>query len=423
MSRCKWTLVAGLVVGANLMAQDPQGKADPQGKPDQEPKVEAKAGKPAKSREQWIRDLGSESFRVRLDAEKALRAMGKEAVPDLQKAAEQSADNEVQWRARRLVRQIEGGEQGGLQQRDGNDHAPDAPQVARPQRPGRWFGATPQGMPDDIRSEFDQMFEQMERSFGLDIPRARFFQDDFFQDLQNQLKAGHGQSHGMSMSIGPDGAVHVEVQQKNEKGEVETKTYDAPDMESFQKQYPGVLQQNGLGGGMQFWIGGQSPRLLPGLQVDPGQGLGQGLRSRIKSRLQPAPAAPADPTAPADQSPPDGKRLGVYVRPEIPADVREYLGLDEGVGLMVESVQPGSLAQSLGLQRGDIVTKVAGKAIGSTEDVQQALGGVETGKPVEVVFVRKGLEKQASANKPAAAQAEESPAKEPKKLEPRQGVR
>ncbi|MCC7066467.1 MAG: PDZ domain-containing protein [Planctomycetes bacterium] len=339
-----------------------------------------------RSPEQWIADLGNESYRVRLLAEKALRELGKEALPGLRKAAEEAKDNEVQWRVRRLISQIEGGSS-GLQPRGA---APD--DVGSP-------GAAPFDT-DGLGGQFEEMFRQMERQFGLDIPRGRFFQDDFFRDLQDQMRAGQGLQRGMSMQIGPDGAVKVEVKETNEKGEVENKVYEAPDMESFQKQYPGVLQQNGLGGGLQFQFG---PRGLP---LMPGQLRARGLQMQP---LQPLRPLQRDPNADPDQDlqivpdqvpPPDGKRLGVLVRPEIPADVRDYLGLEDGLGLMVESVQDGSLAAALKLQRGDILTKIGATAIGGTEHVQEALGAIEAGKDVVVTFLRRGTERTATAAKP-----------------------
>lgn len=403
-------LAAGLSFGMAIPAQGAEGQKATQ------PNAEA-----AKTAEQWVADLGSESYKTRLEAEKALRSLGKAALPELRKAADAATDNEVQWRARRLVRQIEGGTSGALQQRakpEADGGGADVPQ------PRRLFGrAAPQGVPDEVRDQFEDLFRQMERDFGLDIPRGRFFQDDFFRDLQDQLKAAPGHSQGMSMQIGPDGAVKVEVQQKNEKGEVENKVYEAPDLETFHKQYPGVLQQNGLGGGMQFWIDRQGGAVVPPrlFQWNPGQPGGRVLQGRpLRPRAgqpqgdvgqEPDDLQPDLQDVPQQVPPPDGKRLGVFIRPEIPPEVREYLGLEDGRGLMVESVQDGSLAATLGLQRGDIVVKVGERAIGSTDDVQQALASVEVGQPVEVVFLRKGAEKRASAPKPAVAAAE--PAKKP----------
>ncbi len=329
-----------------------------------------------KSVAQWIGELGADSYRSRLAAEKALRDLGESALPELKKAAEQSSDQEVQWRARRLVRQIERGGARGLMPRDAAPVEPQGPDTG-----------------DSMEQHFDQMFEQLERQFGIDIPRARFFQDDFFRDLKAQMPQAGSRSQGMSMQIGPDGKVRVEQKVTNEKGEVETKTYEANSMEEFEAQYPGVLHQNGLGFGLRMFRG-TSPL---------------GLRfATPRIDANPWVATPV-PTPDLDDAlvapPPAGSRLGVSIRPSISAELREHLGLDDDVGLMVEGVQTGTLAETLGLQRGDIVTKIAGHTIGSAQDVQKALSGIEAGKTVEVTFLRKGAEKTASATKKDTAEA------------------
>lgn len=328
-----------------------------------------------KSVEQWIGELGADSYRSRVAAEKALRDLGATALPELKKAAQQSGDEEVQWRARRLVRQIERGGAKGLMPRDA---APVDPQ-------GRDTG-------DSMEQHFDQVFEQLERQFGIDIPRARFFQDDFFRDLKAQMPPAGGRSQGMSMQIGPDGAVRVEQKTTNENGEVETKTYEANSMEEFETRYPGVLQQNGLGFGLRMFRGSNPFGMrfsTPRIDASPWV-------------ATPVPMPDLDDALVAP--PPAGSRLGVSIRPSISAELREHLGLDDDVGLMVEGVQPGTLAETLGLQRGDIVTKIAGHTIGSATDVQKALGGLDAGKSVEVTFLRKGAEKTASATKKDAAE-------------------
>ena len=379
----KTVLFAGLGLGTMGIAQEPT--APPTGQP---PKAEA-----AKSVDQWIADLGSDSYRVRLEAEKALRAMGQKALPDLRKAADAAKDHEVQWRARRLARQIEAGNDQGLVHRP--DRLPQDGGEGRDQvRP--WMDGS--GLPEHVRRQFEQMFEGMERDFGLDIPRARFFQDDFFRDLQDQLKAGT-RSQGMSMQVGPDGAVRVEVKETNEKGEVETKVYEAPDMETFQSQHPGVLQKGGLWPGVRLWFD-RGDRLQPLWR-----GLDGTSRVAPRSGVAPVPIDPLTPDVAAPQAPPPGKRLGVTIRPQVPAELRQYLELQDGVGLMIESVQSGTLAEALGLQRGDIVVEIAGLAIGGPEDVQKALGGVEVGKSVEVRFLRRGVEKTASATKKDALES------------------
>jgi len=360
--------------------------------------------KPAeqKSAEQWIKDLGSDSYRIRLQAEKELRALGKTALPSLQEAAQRTEDSEIQWRAKRLVRQIESGQDGGLQERQPRASTPQSGDQDPPTGMRGWRGGI--NLPESVRERFDELFGQMERDFGVDVPRARFFDDSFFRDLQEQLQSGGATSQGMTMQMGPDG-VRVEVKQKNDKGVVENKVYEAPDLETFQKHHPGVLEKNGLGMGMRFWVDGQRPFQSPlrAWRVDPWSGRDQRAVPRLRD--------PRDETAEETQEappppPPEGKRLGVTIRPEIAEELREHLGLEADVGLMVESVQPGSLAESLGLLRGDIVVRIGDRSIGSAQDVQEALGPIEPNQRVEVRLLRKGVEKTASAVKPAPSSAD-----------------
>ena len=395
-------VVLALALSVNLPAQESEPAPTPQAPP-------AIAETKTKGVEHWIRDLGSDSFQTRLKAEGALRNLGKEALPALKKAADDESDSEVQWRVRRLVRQIEKGANQGLLERPKKDAT--EPEVTE-QDQGQVTPRTRfwrQGLPDSVRDQFESLFEHFERDFGLDVPRARFFEDDFFKDLQEQMKAGRGTSQGTVLQIGPDGKVHVEITERNEKGEEERKVYDAPDMQSFQLQYPDVLKKNGLYLGFNEWprtLRGFNGQGWQGFQFEPGQGLrpfGQLWQGGQDDLFTPATPAPA----------PVGKRLGIVVH-QIPAELREHLDLAADTGLMVESVQEGSLAESLGLQRGDIVVQIESTPIGSSMDVQKVLGGIEAGKQVEVKFLRKGKEMTAKATKTEAVE-------EPKKLEAKKG--
>ena len=399
---------AGMAAALPARAQEPTAPTKP-------PAVAAPA--PKKSVDELIKALGSDSYRARLDAERSLREIGEAAVPQLKKAAESGDDAEVQWRSRRVLRQIERGSTGDLESRKRAEGGTDVqdPQQQPQQQPQD--GQKPltrrrAGARDPMRDQFESLFERFERDFGIDIPRARFFDDEFFRDLQDQMKSGTSRSQGMSIQIGPDG-VRVEVQEKGEDGKSDSKVYEAPDMESFQQKYPGVLQKNGLGmglfpgatlrgfaPGLQFHDGGQSQPHVWTIPSQPGQG---------RRQLPPANDEAAEPP-----SPPVGKRLGVSIQ-EIPAGVRQYLGLDEGTGLMVDSVSDGSLAQVLGLQKGDIVTHIGEHTIGSPQDVQAALAPIKKGASVEVRFVRKGETKTAKADKTedTAAEPAEKPKSEP----------
>lgn len=379
-------LAASAAVVVQLPGQEPS-----EGHPGAEP-PKAQASAPSSAEVgALIRQLGADSYRQRVEAERKLRELGAAAVPALQDATKQD-DVEVQWRARRLLRQIEGDAPLGPR---GDTRAGQS----REQEPGRRAEPrTGQRSPfgDDMRQDFEALFQRLERDFGLDVPRARFFDEGFFRDLQQQMQDGAGsRSQGMSLQIGPDGAVKVEVQERNEQGEVETKTYEAPDLETFQREHPGVLRQGGLGLGMPF---GRT-RLFGGDLIGPLQfGFGGPevevvpFGTRPQTGRQPAVGI-------APEAPPAGQRLGVSIRPDVPPDLREYLELPDGVGLMVEDVQDGSLAAALGLSRGDIVTRIGTVPIGSPQDVQKALAPIAVGEDVEVHFVRKGRDQLAKAKK------------------------
>ena len=392
------TRISSLLVAALLMAG---ASAQEEQKAPATKKESAQSGQvPVKD---LIQRLGDSDYQVRRKAESDLRARGKEALQDLKQAAESSTDEEVRWRARRIVRQLEeGGEAGTLRKRaeQANPDLP-APQGAIPRLRVRNL---PQG--GDLDDVFNQMFERMERQFGIDIPRQRFFHDDFFKDLERQMEdvtrhGGNGQGQSMQMNIVPDG-VKVRVEEKGADGKTETKTYEAPDMDAFRSKYPDVAKRyfdgnNGLH--MQFgvphlrlWQG--NPMLTPVEPVEPD----------IADQ-------PLDPKS-FDAIPP-GERLGVTIEP-IDDQLRSDLGLEDGQGMRVHEVLTGSLADKLGIKQGDIVTKVAGKPIHETTDVREALRTVPGGTKVLVEVQRKGKPMTLEAEK--AETKTDAPAESKKEL-------
>jgi len=353
--------------------------------------------KPAKpSVPELIQQLGDRDYQVRKAAEASLRARGSDALEALRKAAADDGDAEVQWRARRLVRQLESGGEGRLQPRT------DADQPATPQ--GRWRGL-PWSGDADLEQMFGHVFEQLERDFGVDVPRGRFFKDDFFQNLQQQmedLRRGNamglpGTGQAFNMNIGPDG-VRIEITEKDASGKSETKVYEAPDVQTFRDKYPEVAQRylnGGNAGGLGF--GG---RFFPGFRTFPTQPLDHD-----------AFGVPMQDAAVVD----NGERLGVMVQ-ELSPEVRDFLELEPGQGLRVQGVTEGTLAETMGIAEGDVLLEVAGKKIGNPVDVREALGGVATGGDVTVKVNRRGKEQTLTAKKPAPPKQTSV-----KKLEPRDG--
>jgi hypothetical protein len=365
----------------------------------------------------WIRKLGDASYRNRKAAEASLARIGKAALPALEKAAESHDDNEVRWRARRLTQQI--------QQADAPSAVTQPPrrlQPFRPQQPtppgqggqggqGRPGGQSGQFGPD-LDDVFDRVFERLERDFQIDVPRRSFFGDSFFQDLQRQMDemrqqmggssgAMQGSGESMSMQMGPDG-VRVEVRKRGTDGKEDVKVYEAPDLETLRAQNPEIGR---VLGGVQVF---RFPQMDPGaggfFRVQPGT-QPRVLRDWMRNRGG-QPQGQIDTPVTPDVAPDTKDRLGVTVRDAISDDLREFLGLESGVGLMVEDVIDGTLAQRLGLVRGDVVVEVAGRKVGTSEDVRAAVQSVGSGEKVVVSINRKGKSMQVSAVKSEAAKDE-----------------
>lgn len=329
---------------------------------------------------QLIEQLGDPSYKTRKSAEEALRSRVDEAREALQDAAQKSDDPEVRWRAQRLLRSGEAGQ--GLRRR------------ALDRQPGLPRGAAPRA-PRGLEGQFDDLFGRLERDFGLDVPRRRFFDDGFFRDLEQQMQEmrermqggidAHGQSQSMQMQVGPDG-VSVRIKERNENGDVEEKTYEAEDMQSFRDKYPDVAERYfGSGGGLRWNFGGGLPRAIDRLPA-------------LRGRLQPR-ALPATPPMVTD----DGPKLGVMVQ-DLSPDVGAFLGLEEGQGLVVQEVLGDSLAESLELRAGDVVLKVNDRKVFGVEDVAAALA--EKAEKVTVEVNRRGQTLTLSGESPAPKQAD-----------------
>lgn len=145
----------------------------------------------------------------------------------------------------------------------------------------------------------------------------------------------------------------------------------------------------------------------------------------------PAGAMVAAPLAPpSTPDPTESKAESVRAKRKATADATEtpkkpagrgWLGvyLDPADGTTVESLADGSPAEGAGLKAGDRIVKVAGKEIGSTEDLLAALEG-KAGNDVAIVVMRNGAEKRlgVTLGTPPAAMAETMPPAAPAQDEP-----
>ena len=117
--------------------------------------------------------------------------------------------------------------------------------------------------------------------------------------------------------------------------------------------------------------------------------LRNGKQQRLQVKLGEFNANAATPTAGGggDQSP--ANRLGVEVTPVTP-DVAGQLGIPRGTqGLAVTSVEPGSPAESAGIQAGDVIQQINRQPVRSSADVRSALAKSDD-RPALVQIVRGG---------------------------------
>jgi serine protease Do len=99
-------------------------------------------------------------------------------------------------------------------------------------------------------------------------------------------------------------------------------------------------------------------------------------------------AAPLPAENPA-QGAPAPVRFGLEVIP-VNSVIAEQFGLLPGQGVLVNRVLEGSPASFAGIQRGDIITAVAGVPITVKDDIGKVIGHFKTGDNVNLRFLRNG---------------------------------
>ena len=81
--------------------------------------------------------------------------------------------------------------------------------------------------------------------------------------------------------------------------------------------------------------------------------------------------------------------LGVQIQ-EVDEDMAKALGLKEPKGALVGQVMPGEPAQKAGMQDGDVIMSVDGKAIDDTSDLLRTIAGKAPGSTVNLSVWRNG---------------------------------
>ena len=89
-------------------------------------------------------------------------------------------------------------------------------------------------------------------------------------------------------------------------------------------------------------------------------------------------------------------QLGITVL-KIPSEEASKLGADQGPGVVVYQVQPGSAADRAGLRRGDIITALNGTAVSDPNTFRNIIAGSAPGTEVTLTVKRDGREQQVRA--------------------------
>lgn len=82
-------------------------------------------------------------------------------------------------------------------------------------------------------------------------------------------------------------------------------------------------------------------------------------------------------------------RIGVTITP-VTKDVAESIGLGKPAGALVSSVEAGGPAEKAGIEPGDIITRIDGRTVEKSSDVQRMVGATKPGSRVVLQLFRRG---------------------------------
>ncbi len=85
-------------------------------------------------------------------------------------------------------------------------------------------------------------------------------------------------------------------------------------------------------------------------------------------------------------------RIGVQIAP-VTKEVAESIGLGKPSGALVQNAEPGGPADKAGVEAGDIITKVDGKAVEKTGDLPRMIGDIKPGTKTTLQVFRRGSNK------------------------------
>ncbi|MCC6407699.1 MAG: PDZ domain-containing protein [Planctomycetes bacterium] len=279
-------------------------------------------------------------------------------------------DGELAWTARLLLREAEGRGRGGL-------GGPHSLWLQMPDGLSGGFGGLDSGF-----GGLDLWMQDLEPLLGRDpllgVPGTPPL------GLGPGAQGGaSSQAQSFQLRSGPDG-VHVTTVEEHD-GNREEKEYTAESMDELLEQHPELRDKLG-------------PNALLG---SPDRSSAPGLQLRLGDRAAAAPTLRTD-------------VLGVTVRP-LPKHEAKAMGLDEGLGLVVERVEAHSLAAALGIQRGHVLVGMNGHELRAAQDITDQLCARQADGEIRVELIDRWGQRRARTWKP---EAESAPAPKPSVSEP-----
>lgn len=95
-----------------------------------------------------------------------------------------------------------------------------------------------------------------------------------------------------------------------------------------------------------------------------------------------------EPAAEKPKSKEKANSIGIVVE-RLTDEMAQGLAIQAANGVVVKSVEPGSAAERAGMMKGDVILELAGKAITSVADLDEAIAGLKKDKPVLVVIQKR----------------------------------
>ncbi len=319
-----------------------------------------------------IKNLGAEDWQTREKVTEELKAMGEASLPALQKATE-SDDPEISWRAKLIMRSIEKSKKKRMQVESHHE--------ARPQ----------------VQQRFIKLWPGKTLS-----SRVKIFING----------SGPG-AKSFSFSTDASGKVTATVQEENQDGKVQEKTYTAENMEEFKKKYPELVKQYGID------INEPSEIEIPEFKIDPDDIWEDFSKSwsrrwdELNKELEAMRKALRGGNDPDWFMPRIERRQPPRVEKEVLSDVddlgidveyiepalRTQLDLKGDNGVLVNKVKPDSAGSRIGFEPHDIILEINKQPIKTVWEFRRLVKAVLDKGTAQILIIRKGEKKTLNFNK------------------------